>query len=323
MYKYIGIDVSKQTFDAFGFTSTGDALSLCLPNAPRGFSRLVRAYPPGCMVVMEASGPYYLRLASFLYAQGVRVGVVNPLVIRRFSQMNLLRAKTDAKDARLIYTYATRHPVPPWTPEAPEILELKQLFTGIELINRQCTALSNQLGAFQDSGALSLGVEHHLSAALASLEAQRKAMEVMLQAIVEEHFSNTKHLLESIPGIGPKTSALLIAITGDFKRFEQVNQLIAYVGLSPRVYQSGTSVRGKGHICKMGSAQVRKHLYLCAWSAKRYNEPCKAFYNRLKAKGKPERVIKIAIANKLLRQAFAIVKSGEEFDANYDLKNVA
>lgn len=323
MYKYIGIDVSKQTFDVFGLSKEGVNLSLNLANSLQGFKKLIRQYTVDRTYVMEASGPYYLQLASFLYASGARVAVVNPLVIRRFSQMSLSRAKTDAKDAQLIHQYANRHPVTLWKPENPLILEMKQIITSLELLNRQLTALKNQFGAFRDSGAISPAVHLGLSAAVEALEAQKSALEQALQAIVTEHFFETKRLLESIPGIGPKTSALLIAITGNFERFEHPKQLIAYVGLSPRVYQSGTSVKGKGHICKMGSAQVRKHLYLCAWSAKWHNTPCKNLYKRLEANGKPERVIKIAIANKLLRQAFAVAISGKEFDENYGLKGAA
>lgn len=106
---------------------------------------------------------------------------------------------------------------------------------------------------------------------------------------------------------------MLIAITDDFTKFEHYKQLIAYVGFSPRIYESGTSVRGKGHICKMGKSQIRKLLYLCTWTAKRYNKTCREMYDRLHAKGKPERVIKIAIANKLLKQAFAVATSKQKY----------
>ncbi|MEZ4880590.1 MAG: transposase [Chitinophagales bacterium] len=101
------------------------------------------------------------------------------------------------------------------------------------------------------------------------------------------------------------------------KKFDNYRQLIAYVGLSPRKYESGTSVRGRGHICKMGQSQIRKLLYMCSWSAKKLNKACIAMYERLIAKGKAERVVKIAIANKLLKQAFAIAKNKEVYNENF------
>jgi len=91
----------------------------------------------------------------------------------------------------------------------------------------------------------------------------------------------------------------------------------AYMGLKPSLFESNTSVKGKGHISKMGTARLRKLLYLCAWSAKRYNQQCQQMYERLKAKAKPEKVIKVAIANKLLQQAFAIGKNLKNYRTNH------
>ena len=89
------------------------------------------------------------------------------------------------------------------------------------------------------------------------------------------------------------------------------------MGLNPRVFESGTSVKGRGHISKMGTSRLRKLLYLCSWSAKKHNVFCKEMYERLKAKNKPEKVIKVAIANKLIRQAFAVGTNGDVFKNNY------
>ena len=70
----------------------------------------------------------------------------------------------------------------------------------------------------------------------------------------------------------------------------------------------------------MGKAQIRKLLYMCSWTAKKYNKGCVEMYERLKKKGKPERVIKIELANKLLKQAFAIAKNKTMFNENYQSK---
>lgn len=105
------------------------------------------------------------------------------------------------------------------------------------------------------------------------IEEERNRLERRLNEIVEAHYGETKQLLESIPGIGPKASAILIAITANFEKFAHHKQLTAYVGLSPRVYSSGTSVKGRGHICKMGKVQVRKQLYMNSWSARSTTRP--------------------------------------------------
>lgn len=106
---------------------------------------------------------------------------------------------------------------------------------------------------------------------------------------------------------------MLIIATDGFGMFENYKQVISYFGLAPRIYESGTSVKGKGHICKMGMGQMRKVLYMAATSAIRCNKACKELYDRLRTKGKPYRVALIAAVNKLIKQAFAIAKSGKPY----------
>jgi len=317
MYKYTGIDISKQDFDAFSMDGNGEGLSLKCKNGTQGFKKLLKNYGKKSIYVMEASGPYYLRLANFLYQKGVKVCVLNPLVIRRYSQMRLLRAKTDKKDAQTIFEYSNHNLLSLWEPTPASIKEMQQVLTALELLNRQLTALTNQLGAFKSSGELFGHVKASLKKTIVGVKEQKEKLEQRLQQIARGHYNQTKELLESIPGIGPKASAVLIAITNNFNKFVHYKQLIAYVGLSPRIYLSGTSVKGKGHIAKIGKAQVRKQMYMSAWSAKFHNRACVLLYERLSAKGKKERVIKIAIANKLIKQAFSIVKNKREYDVNF------
>jgi len=317
MCKYIGIDISKQTFDAVSFDKNKKKLSLTISNDKKGFQKLISMYGKTGHYVMEATGPYYFRLATYLFEKGVKVSVVNPLVIKRFSQMQLNRAKTDQKDAQVIQDYATVHKLKLWEPEPDEIREMQQIITSIELLNKHHNAISNELSSYKSSGQTGKEVETTLKKSLKQIEQNISKLEKRLEKITEDNFKETKELLESIPGIGPKASAKLIAVTNNFQKFEHYKQLIAYVGLSPRIYSSGTSVKGKGHICKMGKSVIRKQMYISSWSAKFHNKACIDLYARLKEKGKPERVIKIAIANKLLKQAFSIVKNKRKYDENF------
>lgn len=99
--------------------------------------------------------------------------------------------------------------------------------------------------------------------------------------------------------------------------FGNYRQVISYLGMCPRVYESGTSVHGKAKICKMGLGSIRKKLYMCALSARKCNPACKALYDRLVEKGKAAKLALIAVANKLLKQAFAILKNQTTFDKNH------
>lgn len=320
MCKIIGIDISKQTFDVV-FKGHGRIFHKVYANNSKGFQSFfdkIRSWEDP-LLVMEASGPYYLPLASYFYSRGIGVCVVNPLMIKRFSQMKFYRAKTDKKDAQTIMEYGEdqMESLILWQPQDKQIHRLKQMHSAVELLQKQVRQSKNQLAAFATTEALDQTLKEHLVTIIAHIEERISAIESQMIAICQKYYKECFAALRSIPGIGPKTALLLIAITDNFEKFEHYKQLIAYVGFSPRVYQSGSSVKGKGHICKMGKAQIRKLLYMCSWTAKRYNKACKEMYDRLKEKGKPERVIKVAIANKLLKQAFAIANSKQKYIENY------
>jgi transposase len=124
-------------------------------------------------------------------------------------------------------------------------------------------------------------------------------------------------LLRSIPGIGRKTAGMLLVFAGGFTHLDNYRQLIAKAGLSPREHTSGTSIRGKVRITKMGGGLIRSKLNVCIFSAKKTNAACKALYDRLIAKVKNGKVALIAVCNKLLKQAFAIIKSGVPYRADF------
>lgn len=319
MNKFTGIDISKQTFDCSITKEDGKIEVKKMGNNLKGFEKLKALLPADAHVVMEASGPYYFKLAAYLHEQAIKVSVVNPLVIRRFCQMRMIRTKTDKKDASMIREYGLTERPSLWQPDEPNITKLKQLNAAIELMDKGITASNNQLQAFKEmpdtDRKFIKGLEKNISNNIKAKEKLEKEME----KVAITNYEVSYKALQTIPGIGPKSSAIIIAVTGNFEKFSNYKQLIAYVGLNSRIFESGTSVKGRGHICKMGTSRLRKLLYLCSWSAKRHNLYCKEMYERLKAKSKPERVIKIAIACKLLRQAFAVGKNQTNFKINYQI----
>lgn len=317
MCKFTGIDISKQTFDCSITTENGNVETKKMSNNLKGFEKLKNLLSADAQVVMEASGPYYFKLATYLHQQNIKVSVVNPLVIRRFCQMRMVRTKTDKKDASMIREYGITEKPTLWQPDEKNITKLKQLNAAIELMDKSITASSNQLEAFREMPDTDAGLIKALNKVMQSNIKAKEKLEKEMEAVATLHYDKSYKALQTIPGIGPKSAAILIAVTGNFKKFTNHKQLIAYVGLNPRVFESGTSVKGRGHISKMGTSRLRKLIYLCSWSAKRHNVFCKEMYERLKAKNKPEKVIKVAIANKLIRQAFAVGTYGCVFKNNY------
>jgi transposase len=312
-----GIDVSKDTLDVHFNDAGGGEHCACVSNDTKGHAVLLEKVGRQHTYVMESSGPYYLHLAFFLKKHGVSLRVENPLRIRRFIQMNLERHKTDPKDARWIYRYGQAIEGKPWQLPSRVHLECQSLVSVIELYKRQLVMLKNQQHSLQRLplvGRPSLTslqqTEQHLQVQLKKLE---QALEKRLLKWQAAQWQN----LQTIPGLGKRAIALLIIYTDGFTKILNHRQLTALAGLSPREFSSGTSVRGKKGICKMGSGRLRSVLYMCALSALRCNKACQALFERLKAKGKNGKLAVIAVCNKLLKQAFAIATKAIPYQENY------
>lgn len=312
---YVGIDISKLTFDvAIPHSSTYQHHQFS--NDTKGFRSFIKLLRSDCCCVMEASGPYYLKLAFYLSDCGISVSVINPLVIRRYSQMRMLRAKTDKKDAIIIADYGKNQVPDLWEKEAPYVLELKQMQAYCEQLNKNRTSLIRQQQAFEVNPFPCKTVLKSAQKQIKEIENQLSYIEKEMLRIIEKHHKKQYDQLRSIPGIGPKTTLALIVLSAGFEKFSNAKQLCSYVGLSPRIFESGTSVKGKSRICKMGMSRIRAMLYLCAWSAKKTNKGCRELFDRLVEKGKSKKLALIAVANKLLKQAFAIAKSDKYYVEN-------
>lgn len=142
-------------------------------------------------------------------------------------------------------------------------------------------------------------------------------LQQQLDKLIKEYNPTMLKNLNSIVGIGQRTSTLLIMATNGFEGFDNAKQLCSYFGLAPTETVSGTSINGSRKISKMGNTLVRKKLYMCSLQASRHNKTCIDLYQRLLAKGKPKKLALIAVANKLLKIVFAIAKSELPYDREY------
>jgi transposase len=314
-----GIDISKNSFDVCIKNEDGNTLfSFKCPYDQGGMDQCTTALIKArChRVLLEATGPYYIRLAMHLHSAALQVCVLNPLVVKRFSQMRLVRTKTDKADAALIADYGINQPdrLAAWAPPQDYVVRLGQLCALCDGLIRHLTVLKNQQEAFRATALLGEEDGSFLSELIAHTEAQIARLEKQMGAIVNAEQPELMGNLTSIPGIGKKTALMLVLISGGFKKFATYRQLIAYIGFAPRAYESGTSVRGRARVCKMGMSRIRAMLYVCAWSASRYNLGCKALYERLLEKGKSKRLALVAVANKLIKQAFAIATKNTTFN---------
>ena len=313
-----GIDISKSVFDCY-HPNAGHKQYV---NDEKGFKDFIKQLPKQALVVMEATGYYHYRLAQYLDRKGFQVSVVNPLSVKRFSQMRLSKVKTDKSDAKVICEYAMLNEIPLYNALSEVQAECFQLFRLLDSYQKQRTATKNKIKGEESLGKPSKTVYNSLKRNLRHLDREVDMLEDKLLELVKQDQQQQLTLLKSIPGMGVKTALFLIVVTDNFSKFDNARQLCSYVGITPTIRRSGSSVRGKSRISKMGNRKLRNLMFLCAFSACKHNKGCRELYERIVAKGKSKKLALIAVANKLLKQAFAIAKSGLPYDENFVSKLV-
>lgn len=310
----IGVDVSKKTLD-LAWEEAGKTLYFKTSNDGIGFKDIMKKCPQSSHFVMEATGVYHSCFATAMHSKSYLVSVVNPLVIKRFSDMKLRRAKTDKADAHLISDFGRLTSPDLWTPPAIELLEMEQLLTLSEKIITQKQSLLNQLEAFSSSSVISKKAVSTINKTVKVLEKEVKNINTEIERIAKENYSRELEILVSIPGIGNKTAINLLVSSRNFKEFRNGRNLCSFLGITPQISQSGTSINSRGNISKMGQARARKLLYMCALTAMSKNEGCRLMYTRFMEKGKPAKVALVAIMAKLVRQAVAMIKADQLFSS--------
>lgn len=311
-----GIDISKDVFDVYNETFGHKRYS----NNDRDVKSFIRSLPEDSHCVMEATGCYHYRLALFLHDKTIKVSVINPLVIKRYIQMKLKRVKTDKSDALMIYNYGCTQSMDCWQPEAKYIEQGRELLSLIQMYLKQSTALKNKLHALQSRGTNKGKIAVSIKRQLRSLKKELQLLENEVERLVKENEPSLFSRLKTIPGIGSKTAVLLMLHTANFKEFSSYKQVSSFLGLAPNERSSGSSIRGKSRISKTGDGLVRNHLFMCSFTACIHNPQCKALFDRIVAKGKSKKLALIAVCNKLIKQAFAIAKSGLAYDPEYAKK---
>ena len=308
--KYFGIDISHLVFDV----TDSDGNYYQFKNSLIGFKKLMKLLDFNSHCVMEATGYYHYQLAYYLQENSVVLSVENPLSVKRFIQMKLSKIKTDKSDSKLICEYAKQVDLKLWQGNSKHQLECLQMTRLLSVYTKQSTILKNKLHGEAVLGQPSKLVVTSLKRSLRQLKKEIDTIEEKLLLLVNEVYKDVLTRLKSIPGIGKKTSLMLVVLTDGFDRFKSGSELCSYAGLTPIIRQSGSSVNGRPRISKIGNQKLRNLLFMCSFNACKYNKGCKAIYNRIVAKGKRKKLALIAVCNKLLIQAFAIAKSGLIYD---------
>ena len=314
----LGIDIAKRTIEV-ALVSGEKLRHNTFENAPAGFDALTawltRQGVAYCHAVMEATGTYGEDLALYLYQAGHRVSVVNPARIKAFGQSELQRNKNDRMDATCIARFAVAHAPEAWTPPPEELRQLQGLVRHLDDLIAQHSQWQQRLTESRPVPA----VQVSLQTLLAAVEAQRQQVQQQICDHIARHpeLARQQALLTSIPGIGEVTATRLLAEMAPLGRFQSARQAAAYTGLTPQHHESGSSVRGRSRLSKIGNARVRKALYWPAIAALRSNPLIRAFGQRLRARGKATMVVIGAAMRKLVHLAYGVLKTGKPFDQQH------
>lgn len=311
----LGIDVSKAKLDCALRLANGKLRHKVLANSRDGFEAL-RAWlshqgVEQCHVCMEATGVYWEAVAEFLAGiEDCTVSVVNPAQIKAFGASRMVRTKTDKVDAKLIAAFCLERAPAPWLAPSPGEQTLRAMVLRLDALQSMRTQESNRLEVARE--AVKAGIGNHI----AWLDAEIKT----LAALIRDHMhgdpdlKDKQELLDSIPGLGERTIAILLSFYANLARFDNARQASAFAGLDPRQHESGSSVKGRPRMSKVGHSFLRKALYMPAMVALYKTAWGKRFRERLAAAGKPPKLIIGAMMRKLVHVAFGVLKSGKTFD---------
>jgi transposase len=277
-----------------------------------GFNRLIKVLPDNAMCAMEATGYYHVRLATHLHGNNISVYVCNPFKIKNHVRSQPNQAKTDKLDARITAEFLEKNisKLRRWEPVTADAIEARPTLTAISLLTRQKVMTANAIESLQQADGSKKAIAA-LQTTRETIRQQLKELENELVAIIKkaypEHYAN----LLTIPGVGKGTASMLLTYTNGMKKFDAGANLASYIGLCPRTYESGISIKGNGAIGKRGIGLLKRNYYLGSWSAIRKDPHYRTLYDRLQSRGKRKNVALIAIAHQMVLDCFTVVKLGK------------
>lgn len=313
-FHILGIDIAKLKFDVALIVDDKFKTKL-FSNNPNSFAALQQWLQKHHVQIlhacMEATNVYGNALATYLFEHGFTVSIVNPAQIKFFAQAQLTRNKNDKLDAQIIARFCQVMKPKAWTPPPAHIIQLQALVQRLHAVINMQTQEKNRLGTVETV------VKQSVKDSLKHLASQIVTLRQLIKEHIDKHpdLKQKAALLDSIPGVGDATIAVVLSTIIDIDRFAHQNHLVAFAGLNPKQKLSGSSVKGKSTLSKVGHAALRKALYMPAVVAIQYNPALKQLAERLTRNHKSKMLIIGAAMRKLLVIIYGVLKSNTMFDS--------
>ncbi len=302
---YVGIDVSKGKLDV---AVLGEERGWQVDNTQAGIAKLVQQMQelqPELMVV-EATGGYQRSAVEALFHAGLCVAVVNPARVRQFARACGLLAKTDKLDAQVLAVFGQRVQPRRYEGKTEAEKQLSDLLVRRKQVEEMLKAEQNRLRT------ISVSLKGSVEQVLACLKEQKKQLDGQIQQFLQEQkaWQEQNEILRSAPGVGPVTSATLLAELPELGKMDR-KKIAALVGVAPMNYDSG---RKRGYRkTKGGRGEVRSVLYMATLVATRRNPMIRTQYQHLLKRGKEKKVALTACMRKLLTILNAMQRDQQPF----------
>lgn len=327
---FIGIDISKKTFDAalLCASATNVYVHQCFAQNKEGYNCFLQwlqqqgvVIDTEVLICMEHTGIYIHGVVEYLVAIQANIWVEMPLRIKK--SMGLQRGTDDKLAAISIAQYAFRfHDLAKlWKPADAGIEHLRNLVAQRDRLVSSITQLSVPVNELKDSGNMEQAKE--LSKlqmpAMKGLEKSLQQLEKTVDSCIDKDATAKKIIAQvsSVKGVGKQTALALYVYTRGFTMFENAKQLACYCGVVPFSKSSGTSVRYKAGVSPYANRKLKKLLHLCALAALRHDPEIRAYYLRKVLEGKNKMSVINAIRNKLVHRVFAVVRENRLYVDNY------
>lgn len=310
MKKFLGIDVSSQKLNIHY-----DGADFEIINSKEEIEKFIKEHKlkrNNIVAGAESTSRYHLLVQEIFVKKGFEFRLLNPILTGQKIQASIRKKKTDISDAKIITNLLMQGEGNKISKEQLDTTRKTLLRTRKTIVNHK-SAMKRLIKDLEKTSKNSQ-IEEAINSIKKTIENMEKCVKELEKNALDKKFeTENEELIRSIPGFATQLSAIVSCEVGDFKRFPSATQFKAYVGIDPKVTQSGSSLK-TGKITKRGNVHLRSAFYLAAQVARNHDPELKEFYQKKKAEGKHTRVAIIAVARKLCERVFAVVKKGEPYE---------
>jgi transposase len=329
--KFIGIDISKKTFDLALTQSDSPEkhIKAKFRNNHKGivdleqFIREHELKKEDLLFCIEHTGLYCRVLSNYLVENQYAVWLEMPVQILR--SLGVQRGKNDQLDAQRIATYAYtfRHKARLWKPPREIIQRTHDLLTLRERLIESSKSIIVPIKELKAVGLTDEAdtLKNHCKESLEAIEKEIKQIEKELDDIINNDASIKKkfNLAKSVPGIGKITALSLLYYTNEFSMINSPKKLACYCGVAPFAKESGISVKGKPRVSNFANKMLKRLLHMASMAAISSDKELSAYYQRKVSEGKNKMLVLNAVRNKIVHRVCAVINRGSPYIHNYEL----